>query len=68
MPIYEYICKKCTETFALLQWQSNAEETAKCPKCGSEDLKKLPSSFSCPLPGDEDSSSGGSSQGFSGGG
>ncbi len=66
MPIFEYTCNACSEYFALLQWTTD-DKSAVCPKCGSKDLKKLPSSFSsC---GQESSSCGsGGSGGFSGGG
>jgi putative FmdB family regulatory protein len=65
MPIYEYTCTACEEIFALLR-QAGDEEEVVCPKCGSKDVKKLVSSFSCSSSG-ESGSSGGFS-GFSGGG
>ena len=68
MPIYEYTCNKCSEIFAYLQLNTKATEEVLCPKCGSKDLKKLPSAFSCAVTGSSDFSSGGSSSGFSGGG
>lgn len=68
MPIYEYICKKCLDNFALIQSIEATEKGTKCPKCGSAEVKKLMSPFSCSLSSDSDSSSGGSSHGFSGGG
>lgn len=43
MPIYEYKCSKCAETFELLQ---RSGEKAVCPKCGSQKLTKLLSVFS----------------------
>ena len=67
MPIYEYTCNACEEIFALLQQAGDEEETA-CPKCGSKNVKKLVSSFSCSSSADSGSSSGGSFSGFSGGG
>jgi len=68
MPIYEYICNGCSEIFAHLQLSTKESEEVLCPKCGSKDLKKLPSAFSCTGTGNSDFSSGGSSSGFSGGG
>ncbi|MBL7032056.1 MAG: zinc ribbon domain-containing protein [Nitrospira sp.] len=47
MPIYEYICLKCDEKFALLQRLYPPEQTTECPKCSSTDLKKVLSPFSC---------------------
>ena len=67
MPIYEYACKKCSENFAILQWTSEEEAETACPRCGSKDIKKIISSFSCSSD-DTGSSSGGSFSGFSGGG
>jgi putative FmdB family regulatory protein len=67
MPIYEYTCNVCEEIFALLQRLEDQENTL-CPKCGSKDVKKLVSSFSCSASADSGSSSGGSFSGFSGGG
>lgn len=67
MPIYEYTCNACEEIFALLQRAEDREDTL-CPKCGSKNVKKLVSSFSCSSSADQGSSSGGSFSGFSGGG
>ncbi|HEX8947367.1 MAG TPA: zinc ribbon domain-containing protein [Dissulfurispiraceae bacterium] len=47
MPIYEYSCNKCSEIFAVFQSVNADEKEAKCPKCGSGDVKKKISSFSC---------------------
>ena len=47
MPIYEYVCMKCDEKFALLQSLYPPEQNTECPKCSSTDVKKMLSSFSC---------------------
>ncbi len=47
MPIYEYMCLKCKNSFSLLQSLYPPENDTKCPKCASADIKKLLSSFSC---------------------
>jgi putative FmdB family regulatory protein len=47
MPIYEYVCLKCDEKFALLQSLYPPEQNTECPKCSSSDVKKVLSSFSC---------------------
>ena len=47
MPIYEYSCTKCNEVFALFQSINASEKEARCPKCGTSDVKKMLSSFSC---------------------
>ena len=40
MPIYEYFCEQCRESFSVLQRMgSSAEETA-CPGCGSRQVKR----------------------------
>lgn len=44
MPIYEYSCNACNESFELLTTMSKADE-AICPKCGSGDVKRLMSTF-----------------------
>jgi putative FmdB family regulatory protein len=38
MPIYEYDCRKCRESFAVIK--SSKTQNVKCPKCGSDDIKK----------------------------
>lgn len=67
MPIYEYTCNACSEFFARLQRNPDEKDTA-CPGCGSQDVRKLVSQFSCSSSADSGSLSGGSSSGFSGGG
>ena len=44
MPIYEYKCSKCGETFEKRCSFQAKQETA-CPTCGSCDVKKLISLF-----------------------
>jgi putative FmdB family regulatory protein len=68
MPIYEYSCNKCNENFTLFQWISSSEDKTSCPMCGSRDIRKKLSTFSCSLSADPGSSTGGSNSGFSGGG
>jgi len=67
MPIYEYTCSKCDEIFARLQWPGQEEEIL-CPRCGSDDVKKMISTFSCSNPSESGGSTDGSYSGFSGGG
>lgn len=52
MPVYEYICLKCNEKFALLQSLYPPESATECPKCSSADVKKVLSSFSCASSGE----------------
>jgi putative FmdB family regulatory protein len=46
MPIYEYNCAKCNNTFAILQRVGTTEKETECPGCGSKDVKKNISAFS----------------------
>ncbi len=45
MPLFEYECKKCGKKFEKLIFSSD-KNPIKCPKCGSEETKKLLSLFS----------------------
>jgi putative FmdB family regulatory protein len=47
MPIYEYKCSKCSRLFSVLQKIGMSEKDTVCPDCGSNDVKKLLSAFSC---------------------
>jgi putative FmdB family regulatory protein len=67
MPIYEYMCLKCSNKFALLQSLYPAGDTTECPKCSSKEVKKIISSFSCASTGSSPSSSM-SAPSFGGGG
>ena len=68
MPIYEYTCTRCSEFFARLQLAGREEEEVLCPRCGSDEVKKILSTFNCSNPADSGGSFGGSYSGFSGGG
>ncbi|NOZ69920.1 MAG: zinc ribbon domain-containing protein [Deferribacteres bacterium] len=67
MPIYEYVCLKCNNKFALLQSLYPAENNAECPKCASREVKKVISAFSFGA-GSGSSASPMPATGFSGGG
>jgi putative FmdB family regulatory protein len=43
MPIYEYDCRKCRESFTMIH--SMKADNIKCPKCQSGDIKKKISLF-----------------------
>ena len=47
MPIYEYVCRKCKECFEYMIFSSNDSKTISCPSCGSHDVEKIMSVFSC---------------------
>lgn len=67
MPIYEYICMECNNRFSLLQSLYPTEHDAECPKCSSNNVKKILSSFSCSSHADDAVPSGPPPR-FSGGG
>lgn len=64
MPIYEYVCQNCREEFSVFKSINSDDRDLECPKCGSSDIKKKISSFSCCAVG---GSSFGSIGGFGGG-
>ncbi|MCK4352271.1 zinc ribbon domain-containing protein [candidate division WOR-3 bacterium] len=45
MPVYSYKCKECNEEFDLLIGVGKGNKELKCPKCGSQKLERLLSSF-----------------------
>ncbi len=45
MPIYEFKCKKCGNTFEYLCLKSDDNHTP-CPSCGGDKTEKLLSTFS----------------------
>ncbi len=46
MPVYEFKCEKCGETFSLAIGIKEREKTeVKCPKCNSRDVKPVYSTF-----------------------
>lgn len=65
MPIYEYICKECDESFSVFRGINIGEKDTKCPRCNSNDVTKKISSFSCCSTGGSTSFFG--SSGFGGG-
>ncbi|MBU1096932.1 MAG: zinc ribbon domain-containing protein [Bacteroidetes bacterium] len=49
MPIFEYRCQSCNNKFDYLHKSVSNIETVNCPECGSEENKKLLSSFSASM-------------------
>lgn len=45
MPIYEYVCKKCSNKFELLRLSINGFKSVECPECGSHKVVKEFSTF-----------------------
>jgi putative FmdB family regulatory protein len=53
MPLYEYRCAECGENFEQLRRMRDADNGVVCPRCQSEDVERLLSSFataSCSAP------------------
>ena len=51
MALYEYKCAGCEGRFDLMRSMSAADEPALCPECGSEDSRRLISTFAAVTPG-----------------
>ena len=47
MPIYEFVCNKCKKNFEKFVLSIGNISEVKCPACGSEDVTKQFSTFSC---------------------
>ena len=45
MPIHEYQCQSCDWVFARLRSISAASDVVACPHCGSEETRRLVSTF-----------------------
>lgn len=45
MPIYEYRCTSCQNTFSKLQPMSSNNREVPCPRCGSTDTQRQLSTF-----------------------
>jgi putative FmdB family regulatory protein len=45
MPIYEYHCDGCGQRQSIFQRRIGVETAARCPQCGSGDLRRLISRF-----------------------
>lgn len=45
MPIYEYMCMNCGNSFSVLQKMGSSEKDTACPECGSNNIKKKVSLF-----------------------
>lgn len=46
MPVYEYKCDKCGETFSLVMGIKEKDKAKiECPKCGSDKVKPVYSTF-----------------------
>jgi putative FmdB family regulatory protein len=46
MPIYEYTCEACGKIFEEFKFTAGRDEKTQCPFCGSEETRRVASSFS----------------------
>jgi putative FmdB family regulatory protein len=45
MPLYEYRCQTCGNSFEMLRRMSDADRDLLCPKCASEEVERQISGF-----------------------
>ena len=45
MPIYEFLCSTCNRIYSFHSFKMATEKVPECPKCGDDDLRRVPSSF-----------------------
>ena len=45
MPLYEYRCQQCGNSFEMLRRMQDADRELQCPDCKSEEVKRLLSTF-----------------------
>ena len=45
MPLYDYQCKSCEESFTELRKTSEKDEPIACPSCGHKETKRLVTGF-----------------------
>ncbi|MEA4931782.1 MAG: zinc ribbon domain-containing protein [Anaerolineaceae bacterium] len=41
MPLYEYVCQSCKQTFETIRPFTQADQPIACPKCGRTDSRRL---------------------------
>ncbi len=50
MPIYEYRCSACGRLFERFERVGSEHSTARCPDCGGDDARRVPSRFASTSP------------------
>jgi putative FmdB family regulatory protein len=45
MPVYEFLCPRCNRIFSFHSFRVETARVPRCPKCGAEDLRRVPSRF-----------------------
>lgn len=63
MPVFEYQCKSCSSKYEVYHKTTTGTEEVSCPKCSSNDSKKLFSSFSPSVNADSNFGQGGCASG-----
>ena len=46
MPLYDYVCYTCGNSFEKLRRMSDDDRDVRCPECGSENIERMLSTFS----------------------
>lgn len=45
MPVYEFLCPRCNRIFSFHSFRIETDRVPRCPKCGAEELRRVPSRF-----------------------
>lgn len=45
MPVYEFLCESCNRIYSFHSFKVATEKVPTCPKCGDNELKRVPSRF-----------------------
>ena len=45
MPVYEFLCASCNRIYSFHSFKVDPGRVPTCPKCGAEDLERVPSRF-----------------------
>ena len=46
MPIYEFLCSRCNRIYSFHSFRVDTDKVPMCPRCGAQDLNRVPSRFS----------------------
>ncbi len=45
MPVYEFLCRRCNRIYSFHSFKVDTEKVPTCPRCGADDLSRVPSRF-----------------------
>ena len=65
MPMYEYRCNACGDTYEKLRRMLDADRDLECPTCGAEDVQRQVSAFATSASTTSGAACGPSAGGFS---